>query len=324
VSGRHADRLEDLRATPVDPCAPTEPMLVVMRGMMQTQFIRLLANEEACRRDKSIEALRTMRRVVYELRTLVKIAENTYGQRTAKKAKKRLRQLSERLDDVHELDVMMRDILHYGAGLAQRMTIASIVAHLDAQRLLAKERLLKFLDSKKYAKFIKRFHKFLRKPAADVLAFADDEEDPGDPQQVQHLLPVLLHRQLATIRAYATYIDGADPEVFTAMRDDVRRFRFTLACFEEMLGSSVTAYLSDVKKLEDLLNRINETSETLRRLIHLPRINMDSDQLAALKSYRKDLRSRRERLYKDLPELWTDFNRRHTQENLTQSILVLL
>jgi CHAD domain-containing protein len=324
MSERYAKRLEKLRSQAVPPCTASDPMTLVIRRLMQLQFIRLLSHEEACRSDKNIDALRTMRQIVYELRTLVSIMEDTYDQPTAKRAQKRLRQLSERLDDVHELDVMMRDILHYGAGLAQRMTIASIVAHLDAQRLLAKERLLDFLDSKKYAKFIKRFYRFLKKPAADVLIFAEDDIDPGEPHQVQHLLPVLLHHQLATVRAYGGFVEEADPEVFTAMRDDVRLFRYTLSCFEDLLGTSATAYLVDVKKLEDLLSNINASSETLRRLIHLPRINMDSDQLAALKSYRRDLRNRRERLYRELPDLWTTFNRRHTQENLTQSIMVLL
>ncbi|MEO0560969.1 MAG: hypothetical protein AAF125_02575, partial [Chloroflexota bacterium] len=101
-------------------------------------------------------------------------------------------------------------------------------------------------------------------------------------------------------------------------------FRYTLTCYESVLGRSATDYTKDLLKLEDMLVQVTEMSQTLQRLIHLPRINMDSDQLVALKNYRKDLRSRREKLYNKLPVVWEDFNLRRTQENLSQSILVLL
>ncbi len=318
----HADRIETLQAQDNAPPTSTDPMVKALRVYMHHKFLNILMLEDDCRQDKNIQSLRTMRTSVYQLKTLVYIMEHKYDQKTVKKAEKRLRQLIKRLDSVHELDVMMRDLLHYGAGLVQRMTIASLVAHLDAQRLLAREKLIKYMDSQKYHKFLDRFQEFLLAPADDVLNLED--EDPGDPQQVRHVLPVLLHRHLALVRSYDPFVASSDSDVFLALREDVRVLRQLIGCFEGVLGSSAAAYLQDLLKLEDLLNRISEASETLRRLIHLPRVNMDNDQLIALKNYRSDLRNRREKLYAKLPPIWEDFNRRRTQENLSQSILVLL
>jgi hypothetical protein len=316
----HAERIDELHDHQLALSQPTDPLPLVLRAQMHTQFVQLLQAEEPCRTDKNVEALRMMREAAAHLHLMVTLVEAEMGTRTAKKAEKRLRQLRERLNAVHELDVMMRDILHYGAALAQRMTIASIVAHLDAQRLLAKQELVDFLDSKKYAKFVKRFHKFLLEPADDLV----DTPDPGDPLQTRHRLPALLHEQLAVVRAYDPFMTSDDNEVFTELRADLTHFRVILMCFEDMLGSSVNAYLKDLNDLSDLLDRIAELSATVYRLVHLPRLNMDTAQMGALQDYRRDLRTRRERLYQQLPELWHDFNLRRTQENLSQSILVLL
>lgn len=320
MSHHHAERIDELHDHQPPSPQPTDPLAMVLRAQMHRQFILLLQAEGPCRLDKNVEALRAMRRAASHLHMMVVLAEVEMGGRTAKKVEKRLRQLCERLDAVHELDVMMRDILHYGAALAQRMTIASIVAHLDAQRLLAKQQLTEFLDSKKYAKFILRFQAFLLEPVEDLL----DPPDPGDPHQARHRLPALLHEQLATVRAYDPFLSFDDNEVFTDLRADLTRFQQILVCFEDMLGSSVNAYLKDLNELGELLDRIAELSATVNRLVHLPRINMDPDQLQALQDYRKDLRTRRERLYNQLPPLWHDFNLRRTQENLSESILVLL
>jgi CHAD domain-containing protein len=320
VSHHHAERIDELRDHKPPPLRPTDPLPVVLRAQMHTQFVQLLQTEDACRLDKNVEALRTMRQAAAHLHLMVTLTEAEMGIVTAKKAEKRLRQLGDCLDAVYELDMMMRDILHYGAALAQRMTIASIVAHLDARRLLAKHQLVEFLDSKKYAKFVKRFQQFLLEPIEDFV----DEPDPGDPQQTRHRLPALLHEQLATVRAYDPFMESNDSAVFTDLRADLTRFRHILVCFESMLGSSVTAYLKDLNALSELLDRIAELSATVHRLVHLPRLNMDTDQLSALQGYRRDLRTRREKLYQQLPALWQDFNLRRTQENLSQSILVLL
>ncbi|MEO0562204.1 MAG: CHAD domain-containing protein, partial [Chloroflexota bacterium] len=227
MSQRYAERLEALHTAPVSVPTVGDPMLVTLRAAMHTNFVALLEHEVECRRDKNIEALRTMLRAVFQLRALVKIAEDDFDQKTIKKAGKRLRKLSRCLADVHELDVMMRDILHYGAALSHRRTIATIVAHLDAQRLLAKAQLIEYLDSKKYRKFLKRFQAFLLAPADEVLDLTPID-DPTAPSEVRHLLPVVLHQQLAKIRAYDTFMDASDNEVFVAMRNDVWLFRYTL------------------------------------------------------------------------------------------------
>lgn len=298
-----------------------QTMLFAVRVLMLHQFKLLLDSEQVCRVDKQADALNGMQNNVRQLQTLLRLVESDMHPKRAKKIRKRLKRLSEHLDNVYELDVMMRDLLRYGEGVDHRMTIAGLVAHLDARRLVAKDRLIRYLDSPKYHDLLDDLLSVLQEPLADVFSLEDYKR--YEPQQVRHVLPVLVHQSLATIRAYDVVIADMDAEKIMLLRSHIHDLTCILNGFEMLLDDCVVDYLDTLNHLGIMLDRIYQTSQTLNRLIHLPRASLDAAQLTALKHYRRNLRDRRETMLQELPDEWKTFNQKTHYHRLFNVLLAL-
>lgn len=315
----YAERIDALKSQSVPPIQPDDHIAEAIRKLLHTAFITLLEREAACREDRSSEAMREMRATAWQLWTFTEMIAPDVPGKTAKRTRKRLRKLIRRLDGVRELDIMMRDLLVHGEGSSDRMVIAGIIAHLDAKRLVRRNKLIKHLDSKKYRKFIKKYEKFLNSSFEDWLG-----EDDEMPHQVRHTLPAMLHEQLAAVRAHETLLADADADMLQDLYDDVRRLLCLLEGFEPVLGKSVGDYIDAVVTLRDKLEQVADTSRTLDRLIHLPRTTLDTAQFAALKRYRRRLQAQRDQLVNEFPDHWAAFNRRAVQKDFSNGVLVLL
>lgn len=317
----YAEHLNALQSQPVPPIQPDDHIAAAIRKVLHAEFVALLQTEIICREDRNAEALRDFRATALHLWALTELIADDIPGKTVKRTRKRLRRLVKRVNSVRELDLMMRDLLIHGEGASDRMVIAGIIAHLDAKRLLMRGDLIKHLDSKKYRKFVKKYAKFLQMPFAEWL---DAAADDNAPHQVRHVLPAMLHNQLAAVRAYETDLADADADLLADFYVDTRQLMYLLDGFEGVLGKSAEGYLDAVGDMCEKLERINDVSNTLDRLIHLPRATLDTDQFAALKRYRQRLQGERDRLITAFPDCWADFSRRTVQKDFSNAVLVLL
>ena len=315
------ERIVALKTLPTTPIQPDDHTAAAAQKLMRQSFIRVLELEVACHDDRNLSAAEQLHREAVRLAVQLQLAAPYLPGKDARRLTKRLRKLIKRGDAVYELDLMMRDLLVYGESVENRMMIAGVVAHLDAQRLAARSRLLKHIEGKKHTRFLDRFEAMLRQKPED--AFDMDAVQPGQPVQLRHLLPLIFHQRLATIRAYEPFFEQADPDMMRALCDQLCELSHLLDSFEAVLGARAVPYLDALLRLRENTGKITEITRTLDRLIHLPRISLDNAQLGALKAYRHDLRTRRERLQDTFPDYWETFNRRQVQEKLSDALLVL-
>lgn len=325
MTADHIERIAALKAYVIAPIADEDHLASAVRKLILNRYITLLESESGCRTDKNPDSLLRMIRATSDLQGFIGLVEPYLPPKTVRRLHKRLRKLHERLEDVRELDVMIRDLLHYGESLSNRMMVAGIVAQLDAQRLVARERLISYLNGDKYAQLHDIIERLVVKPLEDAFTLRADETN-YQPECVAHVLPVILQKQVANIRAVTPFIEDrkTDMEVYDLLRGRVRHHAQTIACFEAVLGTSAGAYLGTVHGMLARLDRLHDINCILNRLLHLPRVSLTSEQVAALKQYRQNLRMRREKKWAAFPECWDQFNQRKTHGQLMDSLLELI
>lgn len=316
----HTQTIETLKQYPPTPITPEMHIAEVARALMHENFLVLLTCEPDCRSGKHADKLEQMRSAARHLLTLLDILDPYLGHKKTRKLKKRLRKLLVAARNVRDLDAMMKDLLVYGEAADSRMTVAGIIAHMDAQRLVAQTRLVSVLDSKKYNKALAKLEALLIQPVSNVFELDDD---PTAPHQARHVLPVVIHQQFAAVRAYEAVMQRIPADYYQDFYEETLKLRYLLSAFEPLLGKTVGDYQNELGRFSRTLEEISDINATLARLIRLPRISLASSQVQALKQYRKNLQARQEKRKEDIPEAWEVFNSRKVQEKLAQALLVL-
>lgn len=322
MTDTNAQRIAALRALPVSALTVTDTLADAVTKLLHKYLLALLQAEAECRVDKKQDAALRMLESVRTLIVLVGMLESQLPDKHAKKLHKRLSKLKDKLRDLYTLDVMMRQLLVYGEGVDHRMTIAGLVAYLDARRLVVRQSLWDYFEHKKYIWLLDTLQAIVIAPQ-DLLP---PEDESLAPRELRHVLPVIINQQLAIVRAFETVLTDDEhhsPEVYKRFLEQVHTYHLLLCSFEPILGGTIANYLDSVSLLRRALERIAESTHTLNHLIHLPRLSLDASQVVALKNYRRYLSAQREMDISKLPDTWQTFNLRRTQEKLSQALLAL-
>lgn len=317
----HAERIERINAHQVPPTTPEDHIAHSLQKSMVPCFAELLHLETECRTDRNLDSLRRFRLVTMNLMTLVGLLDTYLLPKVSTRFTKRLRKLLQRVDDVYKLDLMMRDLLVHGEGAQNRMAVAGVIAHLDAQRLLSRDLLLNYLNSKKYHKFLSQLEIHLVSNYSDV--FDVDGEHATDPHQVQHVIPAMIYRKVADVRACEIYIADSNAQLLTKMWDVAVQLRCLLEAFEGVMDDELRIYVDELETLIAYLEKIAELDHILERLIHLPRANLNTSQFLSMKNYRRHLQSRRDTLQQAFPGKWQAFNQKHVKQGLADAVASL-
>lgn len=320
------DRIEliaSLKSYAIQPIEADEHLVNAARKIIHKAVIQLLESEMNCHDEKNAEAFNQMRHATRRLSSLVLIANPDIHWQSTKRLSKRLEKLLSQLEDIYELTIMIRDLLHYGESMNYRMIVAGGVSQLDAQLLVARGRLLTYFKGKKYTETIVMLTDYLLNPIDDV--FEPDVKLLRQPEKVKHVLPLILYEHLAQIRVFDTVIDENTPlSVYDELREQTTAFQSIIQSFESLLGANVTQYLDVLSDVNNNLNRLHDLNQMVNRLIHLPRATLTPGQVAALKQYRRNLRSRREKIGDDFPTCWENLHRKHNMKKFSEAILELL
>jgi hypothetical protein len=318
----HVDYTEEAHPSqPAQAVCPTDPITVAIQIIFQANLTNLREQEAACYNDRVIESMRLLHRAAEKLQTTVALADPYLSNKQAKRFNKCLHKLARKINGVRELDIIMHNLLVEGEGSSNRRAIAGILAHMDAQRLLAKEALYGYLEGRKYRQVINQLDALHQAPVDE--AFKGDGLSPGQPQQVRHVLPLRIHEQLAQVRAYTPLIADANADTLTGLHHHVRHLHDLCAAFRDVLGSELDDYLQSLDNVLADLDRIAEMTGTLDRLIHLPHTSLNTEQLTLLKGFRESLRERREGLIEQFPARWAAFDQRTTHKALSDALCAL-
>jgi CHAD domain-containing protein len=139
---------------------------------------------------------------------------------------------------------------------------------------------------------------------------------------VRHVLPLLIYKHLADVRAYETVLENADAATLHALRIEFKRLRYTISLFADVLGDEIDDFVKELVAIQDHLGRINDISVAQERL-HSLMNDLKDDQRAVLQAYLDHITVERPALEAQMPEIWRRFNRKGVQRKLAGALAVL-
>lgn len=224
-------------------------------------FGRMLKHERGTMLGKDIEELHDMRVAAMRMRSVLQVFNGHLDMDVMKPFFRSIKATRKSLGSVRDLDVSMERILKYIDSLPdeRQSELDELTNTLLIERDKARGLMLLHLDSSKYVKFKTKFTKVLEKEGQWDESLTDKDGKPL-PHRVREVLPPLLYKQLAAVRAYDDLVHESEPsyEMLHALRIDVKILRYTLEFFEEVLGDKTNSLVKDLKALQDNLGDIHD------------------------------------------------------------------
>jgi CHAD domain-containing protein len=189
--------------------------------------------------------------------------------------------------------------------------------------------MLSHLDSERYQAFKQDFNDFTSMPGAGMRANAGSSLRPD---QVRHVVPVLIYANLASVRAYQAVVSNATVEQLHALRIEFKKLRYLLEFFREVLGKQSRAVINDLKAVQDHLGDLNDANvacQILREFIEtweerqvlVPLYERQNPEPVV--AYLAAKHAERHKLIVTFPQVWAHFNRPEFLENLALAVSVL-
>jgi CHAD domain-containing protein len=303
-------------------------------------FLQMLKNEAGTIAGEDIEALHDMRVATRRMRAAFDVFGNVFNAKTIKPIRKGLRQTGRALGKVRDLDVFTEKANHYLASLPspQKPDLGPLFQIWQGQRLEARERMISHLESSQYRKFLTEFANFLTDETAGLAEGKYSKKEsrnfthsPG-PNYVQPAVPLLVYTRLANVNAYQGMLENASLTQLHALRIELKRLRYTLEFFSEILGSEAGSVIKTIKVLQDHLGDLNDANvacdllsriltdwENLHgdiRLIERP----NPEPIIAYLAYRAN---ERHHLMVSFSNVWEQFNSPEVRKKLALSIAAL-
>lgn len=296
-----------------------DPVSAAGRKVFLTQLRRMQLQEAGSRSGEDIESVHKMRVAVRRMRSLLDLIGDHYQGKTVAKTEKGLRDIARALGAIRDLDVLILDLQVYSATLPpeSKQHAQAIVGRLDERRAKRRKRLNRFFDSKRYQRSLRHLERFATKKTKRARA----HQRAYEPHELRHVLPVLLHKRLATVRAYDTIFPAADDSHLHALRVDCKRLRYAIEFFAPVLGSNAVSFLAQVVAMQDSLGRINDIAVFVKRLNRLGKL--PPEQAAVVDAYTARRNEELIQLRADFYEQWARFNTRAWQRKFSDALLVL-
>lgn len=285
---------------------PDDPMSEAGRKVLAYHFARLLDNEEGTREGEDIEALHDMRVATRRMRAAFAVFAPYYKQPATKRLLKELRQTGRTLGAVRDLDVMIDKAKKYGADHPEQGSLEPLLQAWGKQREKARKKMVDYLDSKDYRRFIADFDRFTGTPGRSARKF-----DPDDPQPylVRQTLPAIIWEHFDDVRAYELVLDTAPLPVLHQWRIEFKRLRYTLEFFQEVLGADIAGVIKKCVTMQDHLGDLHDTDVLVTQLADFLRSSAQSgNDLNGVRNYGAAQLAEEKRLHESLPAAWRDFN----------------
>lgn len=321
--------LDTLR-TLSQPVKADDIMAEAGRKILLADFIRMLDQAGRVLEDDAAEHVHQMRVATRRMRSAFRVLDTYYKSKPVQPFAQHLRKLARALGDVRDYDILLQDLARAAASVdADTADGLRVVAdRLDKKRRRARKKLLALLNSEAYSKFVESYAAFLTHPGKNALPIDDQTVRP---YQVRHVLPGILHEQLARVRAYDNVIvsdsvNGSTPqplevETLHALRIEFKRLRYLTSFFQDVLGASGEKFVDEIKTIQDYLGRLNDIV-TAQAHLHalLDESSMDDSVFGG---YLHQLASEQAELVAGFPAVWAHFNKRAVQSHLSNALLVL-
>ncbi|MDW8300381.1 MAG: CHAD domain-containing protein, partial [Anaerolineae bacterium] len=253
-------------------------------------------------------------------RSTLRIFRPYYRQNALKPLRAALKHTAELLGNVRDLDVYREHLMRYAKEQpsAKRRDLRLINDQLGKRHAELRSHLYEHLNSAAYAAFLRDFAAFLQTPYAAARTVPDDEPIPC---RVREVAPRLIYEQYGVVRAYEPYLEKASAERLHALRIEVKRLRYLIEAFSELLGSQAEVVISACKQLQDFLGELQDAKVAAQlSATYLPDLRRGK---RALERYLEARQADQERLRASLWEQWSAFNAPSVREALGLAVSAL-
>jgi CHAD domain-containing protein len=328
-----SQQVDDKVIEPPPPAKPTLPKKIKKPGILRVDpmseagrktflfhFVRMLANEGGTREGSDIEDLHDMRVATRRMRSAMRVFRPYYKKKAIRPFEKGLRQTGRALGSVRDLDVFMENAAAYLQTLPpeDQTSLDPLLSSWEVQREAAREKMLTHLDSNNYNRFVSGFGEFLTTEGAGAIL-----PNPSKPSadRVFQIIPVLIYHHLEVVLAYENVLEGASLETHHALRIDMKRFRYILEFFQEVLGDEVKPVITDAVAVQDHLGALNDADVACHILIEYLDDWRDKDQrerinIQGVTQYLIAQQTTLRTLVDTFPEQWEHFTRKEMRREL--------
>ncbi len=302
---------------------PDDPMAEAGRKVLRFHFRRMLKHEPGTREGTDIEALHDMRVATRRMRAAFRVFGDFFQREAIRKHRRGLRRTAAALGAVRDLDVFIAWMEEYldASPAEERTALQPLLEAWKKRRRSARKKMIAYLDSKAYRRFVERFGRFLATPGAGAVSPGGDTVVPF---QVRHVAPAQIWQRYASVRAYETVLSSdSDPEamlsvpieVLHALRIECKRLRYTLEFFREVLPAEAEPLIAQVVRVQDHLGDLHDADVAIdlmrdfirRRERKARRSHRTADVLGA-QHFLEVNREKRTHLLRTFPELWRELS----------------
>jgi CHAD domain-containing protein len=238
-----------------------DAMAEAARKTLYFHFQRMLYHEPGTRLGEDIEEVHDMRVATRRMRAAFRVFDDHLDMKQLKPILKDLRRTGRRLGAVRDLDVFWEKTQRYLDMLPpeQQGDLDPLREAWEAERERAREEMLAYLDSDRYARFKERFGEFLQTPSAGTLPTLSKKGE-AVPHRLRHVVPVAVYQRLAAVQAYDEWVTRPDVplERLHRLRIAAKRLRYTLEFFQEVLAPEAKGLIKEMKRLQDHLGDLQD------------------------------------------------------------------
>lgn len=292
---------------------PSDPMSEAGRKILLQNLEQLIVYEPIARLGTDSEGVHKMRVATRRIRS----AFDLFGDYLAyKRVRKYARQTARQLGAVRDADVFLAKTQAYiDTALGGDSTpLEPLLVVVQRHRKKARKSLIKWLNSEAYDRFIVQFYSRLQDPLLVELS-----EKPNA-YLVRQVVPRVVYATLEDCRAFEPYIGGASLDTLHALRINLKRLRYVLEFFDEVLGSTTSDVIKVIKQAQDHLGDLNDAHHAVT---YLAAIQAETGPDDAIEAYRATRRQAIDTLYSSFADVWAAFNSPTFREQLALAVAVL-
>ena len=245
---------------------PDDPIAEAARQALAFHYERMAANEAGTRAGEDIEALHDMRVATRRMRAALSIFERYLDEAALAPYIAGLRATGRALGPVRDLDVFWQKAQAYVEREDTASDLGPLATAREAARRQARAEMLAHLDSAAYAEFRDQFEALLTAPlpGRDRLS----HKGAARPYYLRLIIPVVLYRRLARVRAFDAWVTRPSPELTHChrLRIAIKRLRYALEFFEAPLTPHSRVIIEQLKAVQDHLGDLQDAVVARRRL----------------------------------------------------------
>ncbi len=235
------------------------------RSVWRQQLAVMLMNEAGGRFSDDIEYIHDMRVATRRARAAARLYADFFQEKAVAAFVKRLRTTGRLLGAVRDLDVTLArmDAFRDEMAAGEDKGLDSVGEEWRKQRGRAHAALLKWLDSRKYRRFVAQFSVFCQTPGAGVKSFSQKPGKPPRPHQVRHVIPSMLMNRYEAVRAFEAIFEAGEPvpvKTLHALRIECKYLRYHLEFASGLLGAEGVELIEALRQLQERLGLLNDAA----------------------------------------------------------------